>query len=68
LKPGELSHFAETVSQLNSEKDYEQLLDRYGIRRTNTSFWSFSDWLHRRYKKISPLEAGLMDYNRFENR
>ncbi|CAG22542.1 hypothetical protein PBPRB0669 [Photobacterium profundum SS9] len=48
--------------------DYERLLDKYGIRRTNPSFWSFSDVLIKQYKINYPIESGILDYNRLQNR
>jgi hypothetical protein len=38
------------------------------VRRTNPDFWAFSDALIDRYQKDQSLEAGILDYNRFENR
>jgi hypothetical protein len=64
----ELEEFVTAIKKLNSEEDYRNLLDRFGMRRTNPSFWQHSDEVHRIYKKLAPLEAGLLDYNRLENR
>ena len=56
------------VRGLASEADYRELLTRYGIRRTDERFWAHSDALHAAYRRWAPREAGLFDYNRFENR
>ena len=63
-----LPAFAESVRRLASEDDYRQLMTRYGIRRTSGRFWALSDALHQAYRSWAPREAGLFDYNRFENR
>jgi tetratricopeptide (TPR) repeat protein len=38
------------------------------VRRTSPDFWTFSDELQKAYLESQPLEAGVLDYNRFENR
>ena len=64
----DLPQFANAVRGLKSEADYRALLARYGIRRTDARFWSHSDALHLAYRRWEAKEAGLFDYNRFENR
>ena len=56
------------IEGLASEADYRKLADRFAIRRTNPQFWAASDALHEAYDAWSPLEAGLFDYNRLQNR
>jgi hypothetical protein len=63
-----LGDFVDTLSGLKTETDYAAVLDSYGIRRTNSDFWAHSDAFLQGYKKLSPLEYGLLDYNRLENR
>ena len=64
----DLPALATTIRKLGSEADYRALADRFVIRRTNPSFWSASDALVDAYAQWAPLEAGLFDYNRLENR
>jgi hypothetical protein len=64
----EITAFVDAISALQSEDDYSRLLDTYGIRRTNPEFWSNSDTFHSAYQQLSPLEYGILDYNRIENR
>ena len=56
------------IASLGSEADYRRLADRFVVRRTNLQFWAASDALHDAYGAWSPLEAGLFDYNRLQNR
>jgi hypothetical protein len=56
------------IGTLASEADYRALADRFVIRRTSPAFWAASDALAGAYKQWSPLEAGLFDYNRLDNR
>jgi hypothetical protein len=64
----ELPAFVDAVAQLQGEADYARLLDRFGIRRTDPRFWSHSDRMLRAYAEAEPITAGLLDYNRQENR
>ncbi len=64
----ELTAFVNAISNLQTEADYSRLLDAYGIRRTNPEFWSNSDTFHLAYRQQYPLESGVLDYNRLENR
>lgn len=63
-----LEQFVHQMSMLEDEGDYEQLLDQFGIRRTDQNFWQHSDELHNWFEINQPLQAGLLDYNRLENR
>jgi hypothetical protein len=68
IRAGDLPAFVDAVRRLASEQDYGALLARYGVRRTEPRFWAHSDELHAAYRRAAPREAGLFDYNRFENR
>lgn len=64
----QLPDFVDRLQKLTSESDYQQLRSHYGIRRSDPDFWYFSDQLHAYYNINQPGEAGLLDYNRLENR
>lgn len=63
-----LSNFVQAISELDDEDDYEVLMDRFGVRRTDPHFWQNSDDVHQWYLQHDPLNAGILDYNRLENR
>jgi len=63
-----LPAFVAGVRGLTGEADYRALAGRYGVRRTDPRFWSMSDALNQAYRRWAPRDAGLFDYNRFENR
>ncbi len=64
----DLEAFIDAITQLRSEDDYSGLLDAYGIRRTDPEFWTNSDTFHLAYRQLYPLESGMLDFNRLENR
>ncbi|SER50506.1 Fatty acid cis/trans isomerase (CTI) [Nitrosomonas sp. Nm51] len=65
---GLLEDFVKQASQLENEDDYYRLMNEYGIRRSHTQFWQFSDQLHENFQMFDPVEYGSLDYNRIENR
>jgi hypothetical protein len=48
--------------------DYTQLIDTYGVRRMNPNFWQQGDTFHAASEQMAPVEYGVFDYNRLENR
>lgn len=53
---------------LLTEQDYAQWLDIYGMRRTDPGFGSHNDTIQQLNAQQQPIRAGLLDYNRLENR
>lgn len=64
----QLPQLVERLLVLDGDADFRRLLDRYGVRRTSEDFWRFSDGLQQAYLESEPITAGLLDYNRLENR
>ncbi|MCB1676197.1 MAG: fatty acid cis/trans isomerase [Halioglobus sp.] len=64
----DLPGFVAAIAALRTERDYAALVSRYGVRRNAPWFWKVSDKFHRNYAQEQPLEAGLFDLNRYENR
>ncbi len=68
LKEAQIPQLVEMLKNVQTEQDYVKLLDTFAIRRSSDKFWPFSDRVHNWYKQSQPIEFGLLDYNRFENR
>ncbi|MFT3931881.1 MAG: fatty acid cis/trans isomerase [Spongiibacteraceae bacterium] len=64
----QLPAFVAAIERLNTAADYTKLVDDFGIRRNSPRFWAYSDWLHDQLRAQSRIEAGVLDYNRYENR
>ena len=56
------------IAALRSESDYAALQREFGVRRTDPDFWPTSDHLAAIYRRRWPVEAGLFDLARYENR
>ena len=63
-----LPQLVSELAALDDESDYQRFMDRYGVRRTDPRFWQHSDEIHTLFFKQQPLNAGILDLNRLENR
>ncbi|MDQ8022339.1 MAG: fatty acid cis/trans isomerase [Moraxellaceae bacterium] len=68
VREADLPAFTAALAALGSEADYTRFSERFAVRRTNPRFWAFSDALHEDYRRAQPVFAGILDYNRLENR
>lgn len=68
LDYSQLDDFATMLTSVTDEDEYEELKDKFAIRRTNPNFWQYADELHAWYRSHQPESAGLLDFNRLENR
>ncbi len=68
IHENQIVQFVETIKWLQTEGDYENLLDRFAVRRNSHQFWAFSDWLNEYFQTSKPIEAGILDYNRLDRR
>ena len=64
----QLADFVTAIEEVQTEADYASLVDIYGVRRTAPWFWKLSDSFHHYYQQLVPIEAGVFDLNRYENR
>ncbi len=64
----ELAKFTADIQALAGDEDYTRLVERYGVRRTAPWFWKLSDEFVADYRAAHPVEAGLFDLNRYQNR
>jgi hypothetical protein len=62
------AEFVRALLALESDADYGALVQHYGVRRTAPWFWRVSDALQDLHHARRPVEAGIFDLNRYENR
>ncbi len=68
VEPDLLEEFVMRLINLQDEEGYRQLMQQFGVRRSHNDFWGFSDRLHETFQLHNPVEYGVLDYNRIENR
>ncbi len=64
----DIEEFSKRCAAIRNNKDYENFVDQYGVRRTNPLFWELADWFQDDYKLKKPISSGLFDLNRYHNR
>ncbi len=64
----DLDDFITGIGNITSEADYSNIMWHFGIRRSHQNFWAHSDKIHTAFKAMEPIQAGILDYNRLENR
>lgn len=64
----DLVKFTTAVTGLETASDYTALVERFGVRRNASWFWRLSDSFTESYRTQQPIEAGLFDLNRYQNR
>ena len=61
---------AEFVTALEQARDaaaFEKVVERWGIRRTHPEFWRYFHDMSAYIQQTEPLEAGVLDMNRYQN-
>jgi hypothetical protein len=68
ISEAQLPAFVAALEKLDDAESYTKLVDTFGIRRNSPRFWAYSDWFNEKLYAQSRAEAGVLDYNRYENR
>ncbi|NHO66178.1 fatty acid cis/trans isomerase [Aestuariicella hydrocarbonica] len=68
INDNNLVDFIKRISASGTEQGFSELMNRYAVRRSHPDFWVFSDRVYRGYENFEPVDFGLLDYNRLENR
>ncbi len=68
VNEADLDRFVDDASALSSSADYTAFMQTHGVRRSHDLFWAHADQVHERYTEVEPIDAGLLDFNRLENR
>ncbi|MCW8935197.1 MAG: fatty acid cis/trans isomerase [Gammaproteobacteria bacterium] len=64
----DLKSFADQIIAIKTRDDYERFVGRYGIRRTASNFWKEADYFNEQFAKQEPVEYGIFDLYRYNNR
>ncbi|RDH82735.1 MAG: isomerase [endosymbiont of Galathealinum brachiosum] len=68
VNENKLSDFANEIIAISSRDDYERFVGRYGVRRTSSDFWKEADWFNEQFAKQDPVDYGIFDLYRYNNR
>jgi hypothetical protein len=55
------------LKQVQDAKAFEQVIQRWGIRRSHPQFWQYFHDLSSYIQEREPVEAGVLDMNSYEN-
>ncbi len=68
IKVDELDDFIRLYQSIDGFAKYNELIEKYGIRRTNAKFWETSDWFNNKHQHDDLNNAGILDLSRYQNR
>ncbi|SDS29869.1 fatty acid cis/trans isomerase [Pseudomonas oryzae] len=67
LREGEVNAFVASMQQARGAADFELLVRRWGVRRSDPRFWDLFHDLSEHIREHEPVEAGVLDMNRYMN-
>ncbi|MNZ62023.1 Fatty acid cis/trans isomerase (CTI) [compost metagenome] len=67
LKADEAGEFVSALEQVKNQTDFDRVVERWGIRRSHPQFWPYFHDLDAYLRETEPVEAGVLDMNRYEN-
>lgn len=67
LREGEVNAFVASMQQARGVADFELLVRRWGVRRSDPRFWDLFHDLSEHIREHEPVEAGVLDMNRYMN-
>lgn len=59
--------FVAQMEQVKDSQQFEKIVDRWGVRRSHPLFWQYFHDLSEYVRETTPVEAGVLDMNRYEN-
>jgi hypothetical protein len=67
LSAAEVPAFVGALEQAQDAGTFEKVVERWGIRRTHPEFWRYFHDLSAHIRETEPIEAGVLDMNRYQN-
>ena len=58
--------FTTALHAVNTRGQFMTLVSRYGLSRTHPQIWSNFHWFVEYLRRVSPVEAGIYDMNRYK--
>ncbi|MDP2228395.1 MAG: fatty acid cis/trans isomerase [Moraxellaceae bacterium] len=63
----DINAFVDALAAVRTANDMDGVIARWGIRRSHPAFWFYFQDYTRYLEQTEPLEAGILDLNRYEN-
>ena len=67
LRAGEVPEFVSQLEQVRDPAAFDKVVARWGIRRSHPQFWHYFHDLSAYIQETEPVEAGVLDMNRYQN-
>ena len=67
IPAGQVPAFVDAMENAQDVPAFERIVERWGIRRSHPQFWDYFHDLDRYIQETEPLEAGVLDMNRYQN-
>lgn len=67
LTAAEVPAFVTALEQSRDGAAFDRIVERWGIRRTHPDFWRYFHDLSSYIEETEPVEAGVLDSNRYQN-
>ncbi|WP_085597916.1 MULTISPECIES: fatty acid cis/trans isomerase [unclassified Pseudomonas] len=67
IPSAEVPEFVTAMQEARDAESFEKIVERWGIRRSHPQFWQYFHDQTRFLQETDPVEAGVMDMNRYEN-
>lgn len=67
IPAGQVPAFVDAMENAQDAPAFERIVERWGIRRSHPQFWDYFHDLDRYIQETEPLEAGVLDMNRYQN-
>lgn len=68
VKEENLREFLVDIVNINLWRgSYINFVNKYGVNRMRSDFWEHYDFFNENFKQNYPLEAGILDLNRYKN-
>ncbi|WP_434604199.1 fatty acid cis/trans isomerase [Pseudomonas sp. R1-7] len=67
IPAGQVPAFVDAMERAPDAAAFERIVERWGIRRSHPQFWQYFHDLSRYIQETDPVEAGVLDMNRYQN-
>lgn len=67
IPAGQVPAFVDAMERAPDAAAFERIVERWGIRRSHPQFWQYFHDLSRYIQETEPMEAGVLDMNRYQN-